>query len=805
MDFRSMDRYKTDRPHNLARPTRDRGNRRRAGLLLLAALVALLALTGCIGKSTANPQGGNVQTVTINPTATTSLEFGKTQNFSASARDSAGRTVFTTIHFLSDNNAALTISNNGVACAGVWDSLSNPVRCTPGVEGIAHVTAEAAGVSSTQVTIYVHQHIQSILVTPVGTQQCLKPPCTCFSQGTTANFQATAYGANNFDITSTVGPISWLVTTAGVLTITSDTNLPNNQVEVTAKTPGITQLLASASGTTGVPFGYTTCLVKSIMLQVQGGSGNSTSLNGGGTKTLVATVLDTLDVALTKPPLTWSTSNPEVATVNSSGTVTGRQTAGTADISASCTPPTCNIGVLPGLSLYSTGGTLKNGQSAFGVIVANVTQAKPPTATAWAATTDCKDNFNCTSAMFPVVTGKEPIGTAIGVPYTPNSMRFTPAGGRVYMGSDKGLMFVDVGSQSPAVGTVAQATTPCNVAVCGKVLAISADSNRVVVSDTTTIPNQVYIFDAAHSTTPSVDLLIDGATAASFSPDQMKLFILTNTGRMFVYSTVDALSSVPLSTDATDLAFSADGSFAYVAGVPVNAVSGFATCNLQNIGSSSPALASNPLRVVPLPSVREEHIFFSNKDDGDDDDTDPVEHSVLTQDLIALEPPNLQLLTAQFSRDSIDDNDFNCNAPFFYPDAASGFKSGTTFNLGQGAFTPLLMQVTGDGTQVIIVAEHLPAVLIFDINSGTTSAISLVNNADPLAASATLDGTQVFVGSCDGNPTNPNTCGSVHIVNTQLGGDLQQGVYTNFNTNDSMCNNLPGTPCLPNLIAVKPQ
>jgi len=367
-------------------------------------------------------------------------------------------------------------------------------------------------------------------------------------------------------------------------------------------------------------------------------------------------------------------------------------------------------------------------------------------------------------------------------------------------------MFVDVTSNSPAVGTVSQATTPCNVAVCGKVLAISADSNRVVVSDTTTVPNQVYIFDAAHNTNPPVDLLIDGATAASFSPDQMKLFILTNTGKMFVYSTVDALNSVPLAPGATDLAFAADGSFAYVAGVPVNAVSGFSTCNLQNIGSSSPALVSNALRVVPLPSVREDHIFFPNKNDGDDD-TDPVEHSVLTQDLIALEPPNLQLLTAQFSRDAIDSNDFTCNAPFFYsdPPTFNGFAAGTSFNLGQGAFTPLLMQVTGDGTQVIIVAEHLPAVLIFDINSGTTSAISLVNNADPLAASATLDGTQVFVGSCDGNPTNPNTCGSVHIVNTQQGGDLQQGVYTNFNTNDSMCNNLPGTQCLPNLIAVRPQ
>jgi hypothetical protein len=47
----------------------------------------------------------------------------------------------------------------------------------------------------------------------------------------------------------------------------------------------------------------------------------------------------------------------------------------------------------------------------------------------------------------------------------------------------------------------------------------------------------------------------------------------------------------------------------------------------------------------------------------------------------------------------------------------------------------------------------------------------------------------------------------VHIVNPQNGGDIQQVPFTNRNTNDSMCSNLDPSqpPCLPNLIAVKPQ
>lgn len=758
-------------------------DRRCPGFLLILAIIALVSLSGCVGKSTSSSQNSGVQTVTLSPSTTLSLELGKTQNFTSSALNASGGSVFATIHFISDNNAAVTVSNSGVACAGTWDSLSNPVVCTPGVAGVANITAEAQGVSSAPTTIYVHQHIQNIQISPVGI-----PADKCFSQGTIFDFQATAFSANDVDITNTVGPFSWSATPTNVVTVNVLKDLPNNQVQITALNPGITQLFAVAAGTTSVPLSYTTCLVKSIKLQVQGGSGNSTSINAGGTKTILATVVDTLDAPLSKTPLTWSTSNPEIATVSTSGVVTARQTAGAVDISASCTPPTCNIGVLPGLPIYSTGGTTPTGQTAFGVINAQVTQVTPPTATAWTATTDCGENFNCTSAMFPVTAGTNPVGQAIFVPFTPNSFVFIPAGTRAYLGSEKGLMFVDLSNQSPTVNTVSQATTPCNVALCGKVLAISADGNRVVVSDTTTQPNQVYIFDAAHTSTPATNLLIPGATAAAFSPDQLKIFILSNTGQMYIFSTVDALVSVPVSPSATDVKFSADGSFAYVAGTPGNNVSAFSTCTLPPVGSvdlGNVSTSGKPLQIFPLPNVTEAPLS--------------PEQSLITQNVIALEPPNIQLLTAQFTRAPLPQDQFVCNLPVV------SFGSSPPVSLGQGAFTPLLIQVTGDGSQVIIVAKNIPAVLVFEVNGSTTTAIPLANNASPLAASASRDGTQVFVGACDGEPTNPNTCGSVHIVNTRSGGDIQQAVFTNINTNDNMCNNLPGTVCLPDLIAVRPQ
>jgi hypothetical protein len=108
------------------------------------------------------------------------------------------------------------------------------------------------------------------------------------------------------------------------------------------------------------------------------------------------------------------------------------------------------------------------------------------------------------------------------------------------------------------------------------------------------------------------------------------------------------------------------------------------------------------------------------------------------------------------------------------------------------------------------VAKNVPAVLIFNIVSGTTTAVPLVNDAHPLSASASSDGSQLYVAACDQYPNNdssqPCAAGSVHIVNTISRGDFQQVPYINNNTNN-MCNNLGGSSplCVADLVAIKPQ
>jgi DNA-binding beta-propeller fold protein YncE len=74
------------------------------------------------------------------------------------------------------------------------------------------------------------------------------------------------------------------------------------------------------------------------------------------------------------------------------------------------------------------------------------------------------------------------------------------------------------------------------------------------------------------------------------------------------------------------------------------------------------------------------------------------------------------------------------------------------------------MVVTTDGAKAYIVS-NLPSVLVYNVTTGATSTIPLANGASGLSASATLDGTQLYVGGSDNN---------VHRIDTTAGTDAQQ-------------------------------
>ncbi len=817
-------------------------------LTLAITFVGVLALTGCLGKSSGNSGNSGVQIITLNPTGNVSLEVGSHQFFSASARDGLGHQILgLDIQFIvqsgnPNTSAPLSVARNGSYCAGTWDPTLT--QCSPGTSGIAIVTATANGVSSPPTTFYVHQHVDSVQVSQA---EPVPPQYHCFSQGQTWIYQAAAF-SNNVDITSTVGPVTWSAGNFGVATPVSfvPPQQPNtlNQAQVTARSPGITELFATVGGATSSAFPYTTCLVRYLRLRIQGSQTNTITVNNGGSVPVTATAIDSLynivDFSpLAAPPITWSTTNPEVAAfgtvTNTSGTnsATARANLGGATLTASCSPPSCNIGVLPGLPIYASNGPLPNGATGFGAISVNVTTTtKAPTYTAWVATTGCADAPGCSSALFsvtPTTSGTNQIGAIVSLPRTPNSMMFHHlATSRLYIGTDQGLMFVDVAGTNPTATLVSNSSTPCHVSLCGKVLAISNNGQQVVVADNTTIPHQVYLYNASGTAGP-IDLVIpnDTATAAAFSPDQLKLFILTSTGRMYVYSTVDAFGFVPIATSAADVQFAADGSFAYVVGDPLPAsVSAYSTCasptapTIKLPATGSSALA--PTKIFLSPAVTANGAaLVSNLGPNDNAPS-------LVQTLVALEPPNIEVLQAEFTQQPAPINAANAthatcdpikkeNIPVTSPTLLTTIGS---FNLGLGAFTPVFAQLVADGNEMIVVAANVPDVLLVSPTNGNLPPVQLAPGSLPLATSAfnqsvaaSTDGSQVFLIANDPCVVGgPCPAVSVHIVITNgqtqfQQGDIQQVPYVNVNDNNNMnmCNQNPGAPCLPDLIAIKPQ
>jgi hypothetical protein len=782
-------------------------------VLLTLTIALATTLTGCLGTSTSNSGGEGIKSVSLSPTGYLSMDVGSTQAFTASATSVNGRSVAGTVQYIlsvpqgQSGPAPLSISSNGSACAGTWDTTF--AICNPGTPGIATVTAVINGFQSVPTFVYVHYHIDNLKITPV---QTIPPQYDCFSQGQNWTYQATAY-SNGVDISNTVGYVNWASSATGVLTVTPTvpTNQPNvlNQAVITTDSPGITQLTASVAGTTSDPLPITTCLVQYVRLQIQGSKINSTTVSSGTSVSLVATAVDTLNNVIAKPPLTWSTTNPEVVSFstlsNSTGqnNATARNNPGGSDVTVSCTPPSCNIGLPgfapngqsePGLPVYASAGQVSpfNPQPGYDTISIAVTpQTTEPTYSAWVATNQCANQTGCTSVMFQVTPSTtNPITATTTLPLTPNSMMFNyQTSSRLYLGSNLGLMYADISGSAPTVKTVSSATTPCNVALCGVVLAITNDGKQVVVSDNVSSTPQVYLYNSSTSAV-TIIVLPDVATAAAFSPDESKIFLVTQGGSMYVYSTVDAITPTPISTTVaptpTSVAFSANGSFAYVAGTPVtNSISGFGACTTPStqVFSSPFTTSAPPIAVYPSPQFQT---------------------ATLDQTVTVLDPPYIESFGVTINQPPLAYNEYVCTPPTVTPFLIS------SVNLGRGNFVPLYSRLVANGSSLILVLQQTPAVLIFNIADGTTTSVPLFNGAIPLGASSSTDGSQVFVAACDqyqnGDPTQPCIAGSTHIVNTISQGDYLQVPYLNYTTNN-MCNGQgAGAPlCIANLVAIKPQ
>ena len=746
-----------------------------AGLALVCTMIGLIAaLTGCSSSSPTRDTPFPVPAkIILSPSTDVSLEVGNAnQIFTATPQNNKGTNVTTPVAFLSSNTSVLTVATNGRVCAGTWDSLTAPQICTPGPVGVAQITATSHGISSPPTTVHVHQRIDSISIGLVPGQTL--PAGPCFSKGQIVNYQATAFG-NGLDITASVGPFNWQQVTLSVaaLKIASTsapiTGLVPGQLQATADTPGTTSLFASVSNVNSQPLDFNVCPVQSITLAVTGSSTNAINITSGGSKTVTPTVVDTAGNTITGVSLTRSSSQPATVGASTAGSITTTK-AGGASVIASCTPPTCNIGVQPISPVYPS--------SAIDVVVspASTTTTAPATSiyvtsTGKSASGDCASTSGCFSTLIPITTPANTVGAAVNLPATPNSLVFDrTTTGTAYMGTDfgflgtKGLMVVTAG-------------TPPSVAefkgVTGKVLTVSPDGKKVILSDTLSTPNEVFVFDTTSKT--SIPLPIAGATAADFSPDSLKAYILAGS-TLYVYSTLEALKTIPLGAPATEVSFLPEGGFAYVAGGAASSITAWKNCTDTQEAGQTVATPTTPVFIKALSkSLTAGGTNF--------------EGSVL-----AVDSPGIDLFGANTSVPVPATG--SCPLDLTNSTLNITTSSPAFFNLGQGSFVPRQLVVSQDGTRAYILASNIGSVMVFNVINQTSSAIPLAGDAIPIQASLTADGTRLYVAAADGE---------VHVLDTQTASDILQISFPTDVTNlqAGFC---VGTTfiCTADLIAVKP-
>jgi hypothetical protein len=769
--------------------------------------------------------------ITLNPATSASMQLGSTLVFTASAQNGSNTNISPTFTYTSSNPGVVDISPAGSACAGSWNAPYYNV-CTPAGGGTAQITASALGATSPPTLVFVHPPIDNIqvsLVPPVNSpppacpgQTALPAACNinfnanaanyCVSQNQVQTLQATAY-SQGVDITASVGPFTWNQANLNVVTITpivssantSSINVPTNQATVVSNTPGQTEVVASASGVASQPYVAATCPVQCIALQLgTNGSQNigTTSFitNKGTSETITATAVDVQGCIVPKPPLTWTSSSPAAITAGSATTGCSASTTctiatpqpGAAAITASCTPPTCNIGFPLNPAGYPT-GSLYIPQPVYPVTAISglVTGATTP-ASVLASSQDCYSNSQCAVALYDIATNTNVAGSPTSLPTPPNSVMFDPAGDKAYAGSQYGALLItsaNIGSSSTSPFTALPASgTPLGL-VTGKVIAVSPNGALAVFSDTVSTPNQVYVVNASSTSATTTALNINSATTAAFSPDNSKAFILGDGGNtLYVYSTLQALQAYPLTAPADAIAFSSSGAFVFIAG-------GSSTSNIDVLNTCDNSPAS--LSITGLPATP---TFLKMVPPGSAPMGNASVPALQTDGLdvfIGLDSTGIDII-ATTTKTQLTTTPLTPLCPLQEIALAEPVGQTTPFNpihinLQKGTFLPLSFFLSPDGTRVYIVTSD-QGVLVYNFSTQSTSGIPLNGNAAPVAGDMTVDGTLLYVAGTDG---------VLHELNTATALDVMEIPFPQLpNSSNNFC--YSSYSCSLNLVAIKP-
>jgi hypothetical protein len=695
----------------------------------IALIVLLMSWTaGCGGSKSANT---TVSAVLVAPAAV-SMVAGQVIGLNVSAVNSANTPVTTTFTFNSSNTKIATISPQGSVCAGVWDSAfvvcngldaqNNPIN------GTAIITATAAGVTSGPVTVAVHPAITSVTIDPV-TQPC-------FSIAQTHQFVAHAFN-NGTEITNQVGNFTWSASSPSVVSVDANGL-------ATAHSPGITGVVASVGSTSSPAVFIKSCMPVLIILHINGDPAGvpteAVTMNVADTRIVQADMFDELGAVTPNAPVTILSNNTTVATV--AGTTLTAQSPGGAGLQAVCAPPTCGIGV--NTPIYS---------NLFSIFVAGTS---PNTTTVYATSTF--PNVPGTSIpLIPIDASKTPptAGSPIFLPGFPNSLLFDRAGATGFIGTSNGLAVLNTASN------VVNLVSPIPI---GKVLAVSADGNRAIISNAAIDPStgnpidpfpseqRVWLFDKANSTITT--FILTGGVAANFDDDGFRAYVAASNGNVYVISSFLSPQTLNIGGVSTDVTQLPSGPFVYVANSA--GLQAIATCN-NVIQSTTPPTNSTNIQFVQ--SVRDTNNFVAMDASGLDFE------SANTADLT---PPTT--ITPA-----------NCPGIINY--------SNNFFDFGVGTFTAHQLLVGSAGTHIAVLPAGINKVLTL-LNENTVGSVPLPAGAtEALNGSLTPDGATLWVGVAGTN--------TVDRINLSTNADEVQIPMT-FKKAD-------GSPAPPNLVVIKPK
>ncbi len=688
---------------------------RTAIIFLLAA-----AMAGCGGGSSASKT--TVVQVTLSP-GSISLVAGQVSATGVSARNSTGAAISSTFTYNTSNPNLATVSPSGQVCAGVWDSIfvvCNGVNAAGSeVSGIATITATAGGVTSSPITISVHPSVTSITLTQQPT------PGTCFSNLQTFQFAATALHGTT-DITSQVGDFAWLSSDGTVVTVDSNGL-------ATARGPGAAHVIASVGNVTSgaVTTNFSTCLPARIILHVTNSLAQSQTLSVGGTdpsapatQTIQADMIDSNGVAVLGAPVTMISNNPAVATVagpTGSATLTAVSPGG-AGILAVCSPPGCGNGV--DQPVYS---------DLFSVTVTGTS----PATTVYAATSAIPA-LGTSPALVPIDTSKTPpaAGTPIILPGAPISIGFVPIGTKAFVTTTSGLISLDA---------IANTITLLASDPIGKILAVSPDGNKVIVSNVifnSSVPSQrLWVFDQAAGQLQT--FILPGAVAAAFDYDGFRAYIAANNGNVYVYSPFQTEKTLTLAGAFTDVAPLASGPYTFLANPGgLNVIS---TCN-NAVAPNAP---------TSLPPLLLGGVKNANQ-------------------IVAANASGLDIITANIP----DDTGGQCPSPISFSNQATNF--------GLGTLNPRRLIVASGAAHIVELAAGQPRVLVAIPGAGPGTIPLAAGGTEAVSGDMTLDGNSLWVGVAGTN--------TVHHIN-----------LANATDDFQIQLNLNGTNAVPDIVAVRPK